>query len=279
MARGANLILTGASVSPEREHEFFGSIRLGNGVNKTTCAHRLDDVNAFVAAAWKELGVAPREILDAGASSGISSREWADTLAAGGFEARIVASDIALNGRLVSLLPGLDVLVDRDGHILLRIVFGKILPLRRPWIDWVTGVASLRRLIDLIAGLRQGDLERGGRPLMLVSASALGHPAIDFVEDDVLAPAPDSLRNRFDAIRAANILNHAYFGIDDLKSAVINLRQRLAGAGSFLIVVRTWLEGSNHGTLFRLNDGGRFDVVARLGQGSEIENIVLETAG
>lgn len=279
MARGAHLILTGASVSPEREREFFGSIRLGNGVNKTTCEHRLDDVNAFVAAAWKELDVAPREILDAGASSGISSREWADTLAADGYNTRIVASDIALNGRLVTLLPGLDVLVDRDGYILLRLVFGKILPQRRSWIDRVTGVALLRWLIDLIAGFRRGDLEKGGRPLMLVSASALGHPRVDFVEDDVLAPAPDSLRGRFDAIRAANILNHAYFGVDDLKRAVINLRERLAGAGSFLIVVRTWLGGSNHGTLFRLNDGGRFDVVARLGQGSEIEDIVLETAG
>jgi hypothetical protein len=47
------------------------------------------------------------------------------------------------------------------------------------------------------------------------------------------------------------------------------------GAGSFLIVNRTYPDGNNHGTIFQLSEANKFEVVARMGDGSEIEDIVL----
>jgi hypothetical protein len=47
------------------------------------------------------------------------------------------------------------------------------------------------------------------------------------------------------------------------------------GAGSFLIVNRTHADGNNYGTIFRLNDANKFEIVAKMRDGSEIEDIVL----
>lgn len=269
----------GVVLTPADERRFFGSLELGNGVRKITRARRLDDVNAFVAAAWKDLGFRPRIVMDAGASSGVSSREWADALADEGFDARVVASDVSLYGKLVGVLPKMGLLVASDGTPLHHIVFGRFLFRERRWVELVTGRALVRAVIDRVAKLRYRNLAGGGRPIILVNAEALAHSRVDFVEDDLLAPAPPELAHRFDAIRVANVLNLSYFRLEDLKRGLSGLRQRLAGVGSFLIVVRTWAGGANHGTLFRLNENGRFDVVARLGAGSEIENLVLKAVG
>ena len=47
------------------------------------------------------------------------------------------------------------------------------------------------------------------------------------------------------------------------------------GAGSFLIVNRTHADGSNNGTIFQLSEANKFEIVARMRDGSEIEDIVL----
>ena len=99
---------------------------------------------------------------------------------------------------------------------------------------------------------------------------------IELLDDDITQPAPH-LRGRFEVVRAANILNRGYFSIHQLREAVRSLRGRLAGPGTFLIIVRTDETGSNHGSVFRLDDKGSFEMLARLGRGSEIEDIVLST--
>ena len=108
-----------------------------------------------------------------------------------------------------------------------------------------------------------------------MSQRALRCSGIVWAQDDLLAPNPEQFLRRFDAIRAANVLNRDYFGADDLRRAVSNLKARLSGPKACLIVNRTWKDGSNHATLFKLHGDDRFRIEARLGQGSEIEDIVL----
>ena len=94
----------------------------------------------------------------------------------------------------------------------------------------------------------------------------------------MLSANPTQYLRRFDVIRAANILNRCYFNRDQLRCAVANLKERLSGPGSRLIVNRTLTEdGSNHATMFRLTEARHFDAEVRLGQGSEIEDVVLDT--
>jgi cephalosporin hydroxylase len=261
-----------------QEAAFFASIRLRNGTYKTTDHHRLDDLNEMVIGEWKKLGSKPSQIMDVGVSSGISSLEWADALTRAGVEAKILASDLCMRGSLLRLLPGYDVLLDRDGRVLQHIVANR--PVR--WYlngprDFLKGTGFVVAALNALAGalLPLANARWEAKDILLVNPHARDDARLSFADDDILAPNPAQLRRRFNAIRVSNLLNHGYFNDAQLLGAVGNLRDRLVGAGSFLIVNRTLADGTNHGTLFRLNDANEFEAVARLREGSEIESIVL----
>lgn len=261
-----------------QEAAFFASIRLRNGTYKTTDHHRLDDLNEMVIGEWKKLGSKPSQIMDVGVSSGISSLEWADALTRAGVEAKILASDLCMRGSLLRLLPGYDVLLDRDGRVLQHIVANR--PVR--WYlngprDFLKGTGFVVAALNALAGalLPLANARGEAKDILLVNPHARDDARLSFADDDILAPNPAQLRRRFNAIRVSNLLNHGYFNDAQLLGAVGNLRDRLVGAGSFLIVNRTLADGTNHGTLFRLNDANEFEAVARLREGSEIESIVL----
>jgi chemotaxis methyl-accepting protein methylase len=97
-------------------------------------------------------------------------------------------------------------------------------------------------------------------------------PQLHAVEDDILLNG--SYRKRFHVLRAANILNIAYFDVPTLERMVSNLRARLLPGGLF-IVCRTDEAGVNNASVFTLGDDGRFVATARLNEGSEIAELVL----
>jgi hypothetical protein len=80
--------------------------------------------------------------------------------------------------------------------------------------------------------------------------------------------------HRMDVLTAFVI---ARFSADEIRRAARNLKERLIGPGSSLIVNRTANDGTNNATLFALTKAWRFAVQARFGSGSEIEDIVLTT--
>jgi len=260
-------------LTPEQEATFFAELRLANGVFKRTTDHRMDDLNEFILSRWLETAFRPSEIMDVGASSGITTAEWLEGLSRSGLKVHMTATDLALWAHIVPLWPGAHALETTDGHMLQQVVFGVPIRRARRRRDYLTGYALLRALANSVAARRRSrrDLKR----LLLVSPRALRHDAIEWLEDDVLAPNPAQFVRRFDAIRAANILNHCYFDADQLRRAVANLKERLAGPNARLIVNRTLEDESNHATMFRLNDANNFEAEARLGQGSEIEDAVL----
>ncbi|MHC2258102.1 hypothetical protein ACVILK_007794 [Bradyrhizobium embrapense] len=273
-----NFLTQADAFTQTQEAAFFASIRLRNGTYKTTDHHRLDDLNMLVIGEWKKLGSKPSQIMDVGVSSGISSLEWADALTRADIDAKILATDLCMRGSLVRLLPGYEVLLDRDGKVLQHIVANR--PVR--WYlngprDFLKGTGFVVAALNTLAGvlLPLTNMREGGRDVLLVNPRARDDARLSFAEDDILAPNPARLRGRFDAIRVSNLLNHGYFNETQLRRAVSNLRDRLVGAGSFLIVNRTLANGTNHGTLFRLSCANKFEVVAELREGSEIGDIVL----
>jgi hypothetical protein len=273
-----NFLTAGHTFTQKQEAAFFASIRLRNGTFKTTDHHRLDDLNMLVIGEWQKLDLKPRRIMDVGVSSGISSREWADALASAGIDAEILATDLCMRGSLVPLLPGYEVLLDRDGKVLQHIVGNR--PVR--WHldgarDFFRGTGFVVAALNAFASalLLLTHARQRGKDLLLVNPHARDDARLSFAEDDILAPNPEHLRGRFNAIRVANLLNHGYFDEAQLRRAVDNLKDRLMGGGSFLIVNRTHPDGNNHGTIFRLSEANKFEIVAKMRDGSEIEDIVL----
>jgi hypothetical protein len=110
------------------------------------------------------------------------------------------------------------------------------------------------------------------RPLTLVSPSLNRLPQLRAVEDDILLNT--SYTRRFHVLRAANILNLAYFDTATLERMLCNLRSRLL-PGGLMIVCRTNEAGVNNATVFTLEKDGRFTVTARLNDGSEVTDLVL----
>jgi hypothetical protein len=268
----ATRFFSGASLTPSQEAAFFASLRLPNGTFKTTAHGRMDDLDAFVLACWRNAGYRPRELMDVAVSSGVTTLAWLRASEAAGLRVRMTATDLMLWAHLVAIEPGLAVL-EAGGRPLQYVVGG--LPVRawRRRLDYVTGYALVAALVDRVAARRRARVPAEGRRVLLVSGEARDAP-IDWVEDDIFADNPPHFVGHFDAIRAANILNRDYFDERQLVRAAANLKARLADPGARLIVNRTLADGTNNATLFRLAETGRLEVEARFGTGSEIEEIV-----
>jgi hypothetical protein len=253
-----------AAADPDAEYLLFTRIRLPSGVQKTTRASRLDDLNEHALRVLPD--DRPLEIMDVATSTGITTLEWSEQLTAAGVDHRLIAGDSHVDAVWVSIPFVGDVLVDREGHVLFADVLGRA-------VDPSGATTRAALVLPLLKGaLRWARLlHLRSRPVELVSSRVSESKSIELVEDDIFA-APPELRGRFHAVRAANILNEEYFDDTQLRTAVAVLRERLR-PGGLLIVCRTHEDGSNHGSFFRV-DGDGWTVVDRIGDGSEIERLI-----
>lgn len=265
------------------EKRFFQSVGLPNGTWKTTSYRRLDDLNALV---QNHLPARrPLDVMDVAVSSGVSTLEWLESMEQAGIECRMTAGDAAADAYLVTLGPGLRVLVDRRGTPLQYEVAGYAirLPMRkREMLRFGLPVLYMRILLasavapalksakGAVEGARMGIR---WQPLKLVSTLLRKRNRIEVVEDDILVNR--SYKECFDVLRAANILNRGYFDEGTLVAMLLNLRNRLR-KGGLLVVCRTNDRNVNNGTLFTLGDDGRLRTLARLNEGSEVEEIALK---
>ncbi|HWA54261.1 MAG TPA: hypothetical protein VG816_08835 [Solirubrobacterales bacterium] len=268
----------GADPSPEIERRFFGKVRLPNGTWKTTYPNRLDDLNARL------LEFLPRdrglELMDVAVSSGISTLEWSDQLQANNIRHALVAGDLAPRGRLTSWGHRLAILFDDEGREPLLLELGSLSVPIDPGGRLVG--RSMPVLVPLLRGLaaRARPLGPGAaaphrglvtRPVSLVSPALEQRAEIELVGDDVTVPG--RFVNRFDAIRAANLVQPAYFDRRGLLAILANLRDRLRERG-LLAICRTTAEGVNRATIFR-RQGDHFASEASLNGGSEVAELVL----
>jgi len=250
------------------EKAFFARVRLPNKTFKTTCTRRLDDLNQLCDPFLAAFGPRLLRVMDIGASSGISTAEWAEHIAARGLRACVVGTDKLLEAELISIFPGVDLLLDDGRNILHADVWGRGCP---PGSTWGKDIYAmpLRFLARIAVSLLYERLRKQKVPL--VSRNLNGN--IKMEADDVLSPNPPEYICAFDVVRAANILNRGYFDDHVLRKLVATLRQRLKPGGLF-VVCRTDVDtGRNNGTIFQLREAG-FVALRRLNQGSEIEHLV-----
>ena len=114
-----------------------------------------------------------------------------------------------------------------------------------------------------------------GTPVRMLSPRLQSRNGFITLEHDITQPL--QIPDQFDVIRAANVLNLAYFDVPTIVRIVRNLMAKLRDGG-FLFVARTDTDQSNHGTLFVQARAGTVKVVDRLGRGSEIERHIVDLA-
>jgi hypothetical protein len=246
------LIYRGEATGSEMA-EFVGRVRLANGTFKTTAPHRLDDVNGVVSA------LLPRDrrlkLMDVAVSLGTATVEWSEQLDA---PHSIVAGDLCIAVKW-SRLGFANVL--RYDRIVWADAFGRAIdvfggtPRSRfalPWLEFLSRVVP-------------------SRTVPLVDPRLTRSKTITLIEDDIFVARPE-FEGRFDAVRAANILNRSYFDQDQLREGVANLIDRVRHGG-LLVICRTDEEGMNHASVYRLS--GQVEEVARLGDGSEVHDLVV----
>lgn len=268
------------------EKNFFSSIRLRNGTYKYTYSHRLDDLNEMVMGLLPERR--PLRIMDVAVSSGISTLEWIEALERAGIEHEMVAGDLVVKTYLISVGKHLHVLADSTGYPLQYDLFGRVMPGQPGRKHRALYFLPLRLLNKRLAQFgntadsrsnamkRQSSAQnsKNCQHIALVSPRLQERASLKIVEDDILADASPIVEG-FHVLRAANILNRSYFDEQTLSRMIVNLRRRLTPNGLF-IVCSTNSDNINHGTVFSLTRDGSFESVARIGNGSEVERLILE---
>jgi hypothetical protein len=255
------------------EESFFKNIRLRNGTRKTTAPGRLADVDRLLVRS-----LPPKErvsVLDVGISSGVTTLELLEHLDQQGVQVTGVGVDTCVRAYLRSMC-GVDFLFDPARALLQiatpffargrpdhnrRSLAGKLLALG---MNCLESPFVCRRLLD----------PDRSRPMMLVTSRLLERKCFSVVEHDVSRPMPE-WRHAFDVIRAANVLNRAYFSEIELVMMAKNLTSWLADGGLLAVCRTNDADGSNHGSIFR-KDGSAsgLQLVDRIGHGSEIEPLI-----
>lgn len=265
-----------AAQSEAIESDFYARLKMRNGTFKLTRPSRFKEAEAAFAPELAKRAGRIREVLDVGVSTGITSLDLYRYLAGLGIDVALTATDLYIKAQIVDLAPGVRVLADGSGWPLQYEVGGVAI---RSWtrrLDTFTllalPLAAARKAA--LAAIPKAVAEGRARRVEMVTRRVGPGDRITFVENDIFARNGDFAR-RFDMVRAANILNTGYFPEPMLVKAIGNVRSYLNGPGSLFWVARTDESNHNTATLFELGDDGRFTVVSRLAEGSEIEKLVL----
>lgn len=257
------------------ETRFFHSLRLPNGTYKTTYARRMGDVDAALC----DLLPTDRtlRLLDVGVSSGVTTLELLQAMESRGLRREATAVDLSLNAFLVRRL-GLELLVDPRGRVLqIATPFGAKGrphdPASSPLRAVLQGaIVAAESLVGGAAGAARGEAVR------LVTPRLLRRDDVQLVEHDLQLREPRWV-DRFDVVRAANIINRDYFAETVLRSMIAHLRDYLRVDGVLCLSATDDDTRENHATLFRKDAAGALVPLRRVGLGSEVETLAAELAG
>jgi hypothetical protein len=295
-----NLLSVGEQPGPEQIRIFEDvsfTLRTSNGTFRTTFRNRFEDVDR-VALQWLGKLYSPGSsflVQDRAVSHGLTSKEFAERIFEHFPNAVFEASDLLLG--LVELSVDSEVYIaERSGTPLQYIKAPFVVPLyhqesrRYPWNRWVARRAR-RRFDNLnlpagwsatqntefqhVTSRRGADLRVRYIPYIHPEAIALTrkNPNFRFCERSVFDATPGTC----DVLRTMNIFNRDYFSEQQLTEGV-SAAFRSLQPGGLWIVGRTLEEMfTNHVTFFRRNEQA-FEVLERIGSGSEIEALALRSA-
>jgi hypothetical protein len=279
----------GGNVAGERqdalEREFFGRVVLPNGTVKSTNANRMNDLNAAALPYVQQFSERPVQIMDVGISSGVSTVEWYEQLNQAGVGCELVGTDLTVYASLLTLGSSFGALIDRHRNILHLDVLGRGAPPSAKGAQGIFAAAvrfafRMAMTVDRSLPPLRGKTQESAKgillkcePVSLLTKKMTQQKSLRVVEDDLTAGDKPEFERAFHVVRAANILNRAYFADATLMQMLNKLKNRLK-PGGILIVCRTNDEGINNGTIFRLAESVKFQILNRIGSGSEIEGLL-----
>lgn len=257
------------------EKSFFKSLCMPNGTHKTTAAARLKDVDELIAGYLENRKNV--RLLDVGISSGVTTLELLNTLESRGIHVSGIGADICVRAFLRSF-QGIDILHDASGNVL---------QVATPFFARGRPHHSQKSLRSKLLGVGIDILEAGpvkkwlansklSRPLYLVTQGLLERKDFQVVEHDVTA-SKTAWNDSFDLIRAANVLNRAYFSPSDVAVVVKNLTSWLRQEGLLVICSTAETDGRNDGSVYRKRNASPWlQLVHCLGQGYELDALIQE---
>ncbi|MEM7432674.1 MAG: hypothetical protein AAF351_12180 [Pseudomonadota bacterium] len=257
------------------EAQFFNQVVLRNGTHKTTSTKRLTEIDNMLVDLIQSSGVAnsgPIRVVDMGVSSGVTTAELVQSLNDNGVTHKLDAFDLCVDASIVSYSPQFHVLEDSNGWPLQFEFFGRseentlgVTLFRK--LKRVLPIFTLRVLRGLFALIVRRP-ER--RDVKLISKHLRDVENVNIFEYDLANI--NQLDKKYDVVRAANILNRAYFDDEFLSQSVAKIRGVMVEDGLFC-VVRTHEAGVNHGAIYRLTNG-QFVEQTIFGDGSEIDFLI-----
>lgn len=283
--------MSGASVSygllqigddpTEQEISRFEDISLifctSNGTRRTTCRQRMQDVDAATLELLQHSHQPHTHLLmqDRGASSCLTSAELASCLFRAFPYANLEASDRLLWVFRISLANGKGYIIEPEGE-----------PLQYTCPPFVVSLnvykperSPLRRLIAAQGKrlFRQLGFPRTGQTYKVDQISCIHPDAASLSKKDsrfqIRVRSVFEQSSGLDVLRTMNVLNKDYFPIQKLVEGVHAAFQSLKPGGLW-IVGRTLEDQTNHVT-FLMRTEKQFEVAARIGKGSEIEELAL----
>jgi hypothetical protein len=260
------------------------TLRTSNGTFRTTFRHRFRDVDDVALRLMREFYPVETDlrVQDRAVSHGLTSWEWAEALLPVFPHAEFEASDVLLYLLKVSLATGEIYIVEPDGKLLqyTKPPFVVALHHKEPWrypVNRVVAARARRKFQEL--NLPEGWLERPS-PRHTVSKIPFVHPEaralmardprFQFRSRSIFDHTPAACH----VLRTMNIFNRSYFSTQQLSEGVDAAFQSLKPGGIWILGRTLEEDLSNHVTFLRRLDQ-RWEVLERIGKGSEIEDIAL----
>lgn len=263
------------------------TLRISNGTFRTTFRERFRDVDAAAIRWMKKFYPVDAElrVQDRAVSSGLTSCEWAEQLFPVFPRALFEASDIVLYLVRLELPDGAIYIAEPDGRPLQYckppwvVSLQHAEPRRYPFNGLVAARAKRRfKRLRLPAGWTEstgGDGYRVSRISCIhpqAQALARRNAAFEVRIRSVFDATPGSC----DVLRTMNIFNKSYFPVEQLADGARAAFQSLTHGGLWIAGRTTEDDLRNHATLFRRGEGG-WEILERIGAGSEIEELVRAT--
>ena len=286
---GVSLNLLEVSDHPTTEEisrfeEISFTLRTSNGTTRTTFRHRMVDVDEVTIRLMRQYFRSEEELIiqDRAASNCLTSMEWAEQLLPIFPQARLEASDALLCLLRVSFSGNRTYFVEPGGQPLQYV--------KPPFVVCLNPREPYRYLLNhLIAGFAKRWFQRLCLELNFSNSVHTNRYRIDKIS--CIHPEARSLclrepqftifeRSVFErtpglsVLRTMNILNLAYFSRDQIGDGIQAAFDSLKPGGLW-IVGRTLQESyTNHVTFFRRTET-KWEILERIGDGSEIEALVM----
>jgi SAM-dependent methyltransferase len=256
-----------------------------NGTFRYTHAQRFQHFDTVTLASIRSAFPPERQIRvhDVGASDGRTSCDFYDALAGiYGQRLSFLGSDYA--PFLFSLRKknsARRVIVDARDNVLQLItppfVFNVVHPenkLLYPLNHFIRYFVTRWYVRPLLRAYKAGDANIEHSQIDLLSyecrANCASKSNFRFISYDIFSPLPE----RFDVIRAMNVLNLIYFSQQDLKKAITNIMTSLEEGGLFITGSNLEPGTTVNGGIYK-KSGGRFEKLQVSGSGSQVDDLIL----